>query len=237
MPDLRHRDLRQAVVDTCRRMNALGINQGTAGNVSARTADGFVISPSGIPYDAMSAGQVVEMDLDGGYYGEWLPSSEWRLHLDIYRAKPEAGAVIHTHATHATALSCLRRDIPAFHYMIAAAGGDTLRCADYATFGSAELSENMVKALEGRSACLLANHGVIGFGPELVKTVALLVEVETLCRQYVIANAMGDPVVLDAAEMERVIDLFKSYGKQGVEAEGSGTFASRMPVRRDRAGN
>ena len=237
MPDLRHRDLRQAVVDTCRRMNALGINQGTAGNVSARTADGFVLSPSGIPYDAMSAGQVVEMDLDGGYYGAWLPSSEWRLHRDIYRSRPEAGAVIHTHATYATALSCLRRDIPAFHYMIAAAGGDTLRCADYATFGSAELSENMVKALEGRSACLLANHGVIGFGPDLVKAVALLVEVETLCRQYVIANAMGDPVVLDAAEMDRVIDLFKAYGKQGAESKGSGTFASRMPVRRDRAGN
>ena len=233
MVEIRYRDLRQQVIETCRRMNALGINQGTAGNVSARTDDGFVISPSGIPYDELQPEQVVEMDLDGGYLGDWLPSSEWRLHLDVYRARPEAGAVIHTHATYAAALSCLRRDIPAFHYMIAAAGGETLRCAEYATFGSAELSANMMKAMEGRSACLLANHGVIGFGPTLPKAVALLVEVETLCRQYVIANAMGSPVVLDSAEMDRILGLFKTYGKQDAGAEDGGEFTARMPKRRD----
>ncbi len=233
MADIRYRDLRQQVIDTCRRMNALGINQGTAGNVSVRTADGFVISPSGIPYGELLPEQVVEMDLDGGYFGDWLPSSEWRLHLDVYRSRPEAGAVVHTHATYATALSCLRRDIPAFHYMIAAAGGESLRCAAYATFGSAELSANMMKAMEGRSACLLANHGVIGFGANLPKAVALLVEIETLCRQYVIANAMGNPVVLDSAEMSRILDLFKTYGKQDADAEDGDEFTARMPVRRD----
>ncbi|MEQ8967358.1 MAG: class II aldolase/adducin family protein [Azospirillaceae bacterium] len=227
--------LRKAVIAACREMNALGINQGTSGNVSARTADPerFVITPSGMPYDALSASDMVEMDLGGGYRGDRLPSSEWRMHLDIYRARPEAGAVVHTHAPYATALSCLRVDIPAFHYMIAVAGGTTIRCADYATFGTAELSRAMVAALEGRSACLLANHGMIAFGPTLAKALALAVEVETLARQYWMARQMGEPVILDDAEMQRVLARFKTYGKQADELAGTDAPAVEAPVRRD----
>jgi len=227
--------LRKAVIAACREMNALGINQGTSGNVSARSADPdrFVITPSGMPYDALSASDIVEMDLDGGYRGDRLPSSEWRMHLDIYRARPEAGAVVHTHAPYATALSCLRVDIPAFHYMIAVAGGTTIRCADYATFGTAALSRAMVAALEGRSACLLANHGMIAFGPTLAKALALAVEVETLSRQYWMARQMGEPVILDDAEMQRVLARFKTYGKQADELAGTDAPAVEAPVRRD----
>lgn len=203
---------RAEVIAACRRMNALGINQGTSGNISRRDGDGFLISASGVDYDAMELRHVVAVDMDGGYDGGIRPSSEWRMHRDILRANPQAGAVVHTHSTYATALSCLRIDIPAFHYMVAAAGGNSLRCADYATFGTAELSDNMLRALEGRRACLLANHGMICFGSTLDRALALAVEVETLCRQYFIARQAGEPVILDDAEMDRVLELFKGYG-------------------------
>ena len=193
-------------------MNALGINQGTSGNISARVETGFLITPSGVAYDEMALTEIVEMDLEGGHRGNIAPSSEWRMHLDIYRARPEAGAVVHTHPTFCTALACLHREIPAFHYMVAVAGGTSIRCADYATFGTQALSDNMLEALEGRSACLLANHGMICFGPELKKTLALAVEVETLARQYWHASQAGEPVLLSEAEMNRVLKRFKSYG-------------------------
>lgn len=122
MPKLKYLDLREAVIDTCLRMNAEGINQGTSGNVSVRTPEGFLMTASGIPYDKMRPEHIVEMDLDGGYVGDYLPSTEWRMHLDIFRERPEAGAVVHTHSIYATALSCLRKDIPPFHYMIGIAG-------------------------------------------------------------------------------------------------------------------
>lgn len=233
MPRPHHTKARQSVVAICRRMNALGINQGTSGNVSVRAGDGFLISPSGIPYDSLAPEQVVEMDLDGGYFGDWRPSSEWRLHTDIYASRPEAGAIVHTHSPHATALACLRQDVPAFHYMVAAAGGPTLRCAEYATFGTKELSVHMLKALEGRSACLLANHGAVAFGADLDAALALAVEVESLCRQYILARQLGTPVVLDPAEMTRILKLFESYGKQEGDGDLDAEARARLPVRRD----
>jgi len=231
MPTDRHNGLRQAVVDACRRMNAMGVNQGTVGNVSARIDGGFLISPTGVPYDRLEPGQIVTMDFAGGYVGDWLPSSEWRIHAAIYGARPEAGAVIHTHAPHATALSCLRLEIPAFHYMMAVTGGASLRCADYATYGTPELAAAMLKALEGRTACLLANHGVVGFGPTLDGALALVAEVENLCRQYILARQAGEPVILDPAEMDRVLAIFRNYGRQDVHEAPGGAIRRDQPVR------
>ncbi|AXS40025.1 class II aldolase/adducin family protein [Breoghania sp. L-A4] len=230
--------LRHAIIETCRAMNAAGLNQGTAGNVSARNEDGFFITPSGVPYAAMEPAQIVQMDLDGGYSGDMLPSSEWRMHLDIYREHEDAGAVVHVHSTHAAALSCLRHDIPPFHYMIAVTGGATLRCADYATFGTGELSEAMNRALEGRAACLLANHGQIAFGANLAKALWLAGEVEELCRQYTIAishaaAARRPLVILDDTEMETILEKFKTYGKQPEDFAPGEHAAFDVPVQRD----
>ncbi|MBX6320569.1 MAG: class II aldolase/adducin family protein [Rhodospirillaceae bacterium] len=233
MAKLEHLALRKEIIETCRRMNAAGINQGTSGNVSARIDRGFLITPSGIPYDEMTPEQIVEMDLDGGYRGDLLPSSEWRMHLDIMRTRPEAGAVIHTHAVHATALSTLRKGIPAFHYMIGVGGGTDIRCAEYATFGTEALSRNMLKALEGRTACLLANHGMICFAANLKKALWLATEVETLARQYWCACQAGDPVVLSEEEMRGVLARFKTYGKQAHELAEGEAPAVEAPVRRD----
>lgn len=227
----RHQRLRQAIVDACRRMNAMGVNQGTVGNISVRADGGFLISPTGVPYDRLEPAQIVEMNLDGGYVGDWLPSSEWRIHAAIYGARAQAGAVVHTHAPHATALSCLRRDVPAFHYMIAVTGGSSLRCADYATYGTPELAAAMLTALKGRTACLLANHGVVGFAPAIDGALALVAEVENLCRQYILARQAGEPVILDAVEMERVLDIFKSYGRQDATEAPGGAVRRDHPVK------
>lgn len=227
---MRHLALRRAVIATCREMNRLGINQGRSGNVSVRVPEGFLITGSGIAYDAMEPRHVVEMDLDGGYRGEVLPSSEWRMHLDLMRTRPDAQAVVHTHATYATALSCLRLGIPAFHYMVAVAGGPEIRCAGYATFGTEALSRQMLAAIEGRSAALLANHGVIVIGRSLGDALARAVEVETLAKQYWIARTLGAPVVLDEAEMARVLARFRCYGQQRRQNDPD---AIEMPVRRD----
>ena len=225
--------LRERIVAACRAIAASGLTHGTSGNVSARHGDGFLITPSGVPYDEMTPAGIVAMDLGGGYRGPLLPSSEWRLHLDIYRTRAEARAVVHVHSPHASALSCLRRDIPAFHYMIAVAGGSSIRCADYATFGTAELSAAMGRALAGRSACLLANHGQICFGPSLDRALSLAGEVESLCRQYWIARLGGDPVLLGEAEMTAVLARFRTYGRQADEIGEGEVPAVEAPVRRD----
>ncbi|MEM8822733.1 MAG: class II aldolase/adducin family protein [Pseudomonadota bacterium] len=206
--------MRQAIIDVCRAMNASGLNQGTSGNVSVRDGEGMLITPSGVPYDDTTLDMIVPVAMDGTVDGRWKPSSEWRMHLDIYRARPEAQAVVHVHSPYATALSCHRRGIGAFHYMIAVAGGADIRCADYATFGTQALSDAMLTALDGRSACLLANHGQIAFGPTLDKALWLATEVETLARQYILSRALGDPTVLGAAQMDEVIAAFRTYGKQ-----------------------
>ncbi len=235
MSKLKHHGLREKIIKTCLKMNEEGINQGTSGNVSARTAEGFLITASGIPYHKMKPHHVVEMDLDGGYRGEFLPSTEWRMHLDIFKHRKEAQAIVHTHSIYATALACLRKDIPPFHYMIGVGGGTTIRCSDYAEFGTQELSDTMLKALEGRSACLLANHGQIVFGPTLDKALWLAGEVETISHQYWASLQTGTPVILNETQMTTVLARFKSYGKQPGELGKNEAHAVYAPVRRDAA--
>jgi L-fuculose-phosphate aldolase len=200
-------------------MNIQGINQGSAGNISQRFEDGFLITPSGMSYDRLHAGDIVYVDMDGSSQDSPAPSSEWRMHRDIYANHAAAGAVLHAHSTFATVLSCLRLDIPAFHYMVAVAGGADIRCADYALFGSQALSDNMLAALTDRRACLLGTHGMICFHDNLDKALWLGVEVETLARQYWHARQAGEPVILSTAQMAEVLEKFKTYGKQsGCEA-------------------
>ena len=233
MSKLPHADLRKKIIRTCREMNRSGLNQGTSGNVSARTPEGFLITASGIPYDVMEQDHIVEMDLDAGYRGEYLPSTEWRMHMDIFKARPEAQAIVHTHSIHAAALACLRKDVPAFHYMIGVTGGISLRVSDYAEFGTQALSDTMLKALKDRTACLLANHGQIAFGPTLDKALWLAGEIETLCHQYWAACLAGEPVILSEADMKTVLARFKSYGKQAKDLVKGEALAVVAPTRRD----
>ena len=206
-------DLRREIIATALRMNALGINRGRSGNVSARIEGGFLVTPTGIAYDSTQPDDVVAMTLDGESRGSRLPSSEWRFHRDIYAARPEVGAIVHAHSPFATTLACLGRGIPAFHYMIAVAGGADIRCAPYATFGTQALSDHALRALAGRKACLLANHGMIGVGAALADALALAVEVEALAEQYWRALQIGEPKLLSEAEMAVVLAKFASYGQ------------------------
>jgi len=213
--------LRAAVVATAREMNALGINRGKSGNVSARwrgtELDGYLITPTGMPYADTTPEDIVAMALDAGAdagHGQRLPSSEWRFHRDIYRARDDVHAIVHTHAPFATSLACLHRVIPSFHYMVAIAGGKDIRCAPYATFGTQALSDHALAALEGRKACLLANHGMIAVGGSLAAALALAVEVETLAEMYWRALQVGEPVLLSDAEMDVVVEKFRSYGQR-----------------------
>ncbi len=214
MARLAHRRLRAELIATARRMNALGINQGKSGNLSHRVPGGFLVTPTGMDYEALKPGDIVAMRFDGSHDGARLPSSEWRFHRDILAARPEVHAVLHAHAVFATTLACLGRGIPAFHYMIAVAGGDSIRCAPYATFGTEALSRLALAALEGRKACLLANHGMIALGARLADALSLAVEVETLAAMYWRALQIGAPNLLDGAEMSRVVEKFGSYGQQ-----------------------
>ena len=208
------------VLHTARAMNASGINRGTSGNVSARRAQpsgdpaGFLITPTGMAYEDLDAKDIVAMGMDGSSLGSRKPSSEWRFHRDIYAARAEVGAVVHTHSSFATALACMGCDIPPFHYMIARFGGKDLRCAAYATFGTQELSDAALRALQGRSACLLAHHGMIACGRDLKQALALAVELETLCEQYWRVLQIGAPKLLSDEEMERVLEKFAGYGQQ-----------------------
>jgi L-fuculose-phosphate aldolase len=206
--------LRREVIETCRKMTAIGINQGTSGNVSVRFGDGLLITPSGMDYDALKPEDIVLVRADGSHAGRHKPSSEWRFHRDILVRRGEVGAVVHAHSLYATALAILGMEIPAVHYMIAAAGGNTIRCAPYATYGSQELSDHALAALEGRKACLLANHGVIATGPNLAKALWLAKEVEVLAQQYVLALQIGRPRILPEDEVDRVVKKFESYGPQ-----------------------
>jgi L-fuculose-phosphate aldolase len=206
--------LRGAVLATARAMNAAGLNRGTAGNVSARQADGFIVTPTGMDYDESIAEDMVFVGLDGRIEGRRKPSSEWRFHRDIYVARPEAGAIVHAHAPFATALACRNEPIPSFHYMVARFGGADIRCAAYATFGTQELSDAMIEALADRSACLMAHHGMVVFGADLKQALALAIEFEALCEQYWRVLALGPAGLLDADEMQRVIEKFRDYGRQ-----------------------
>jgi L-fuculose-phosphate aldolase len=211
-------ELRRQLIETACRMAPANLNRGSAGNLSVRTREnglgGYLITPSGMDYEVLVPEDIVFMRLDGTPDGRRKPSSEWRFHHDIYAARPDAGAILHAHSPFATSLACLRRDIPPFHYMIARFGGDTIRCADYATFGSQALSDNALTALRDRCACLLANHGLLVFGKTLAQLFALAVEFEALCEQYWRACQLGQPVLLDPDEMATVQAKFASYGQQ-----------------------
>lgn len=211
-------ELREKLISTaCRTLNC-GLNKGVAGNVSVRTEEngesGFLITPTGIPYASLVPEDIVFMRADGSPSGLRKPSSEWRFHRDVYAARPEAGAIVHAHSPFATSLACQRREIPAFHYMIARFGGDTVRCTQYATFGTAALSAAVLTAMEGRTACLLANHGMLVYGHSLDVAFDLAVELESLCEQYWRVCQLGEPVLLDADEMRTVLDKFAHYGQQ-----------------------
>ncbi|MGE0289421.1 MAG: class II aldolase/adducin family protein [Bradyrhizobium sp.] len=209
---MKDRDKRQSIIDACLRMNALGINQGTSGNISIRYGDGLLITPTSTPYETMRPEQIVHMGLDGSHDPAQRPSSEWRFHRDILKARPDVKAVVHAHPTYCTALAIMGMEIPPVHYMVACAGGDTIRCAPYATFGTQELSDHAVRALEGRLACLLAHHGMITTGPSLAKAMWLAVEVETLARQYHASLQLGKPPLLSKEEIEKVRVHMAGYG-------------------------
>ncbi|AMO37486.1 class II aldolase/adducin family protein [Thauera humireducens] len=211
--------LRSALLDTLRAMGNARLNVGTAGNASVRLPGAahatvrMLITPSGVPAERCRLEDMAVAEADGSYHGPLAPSSEWQLHRDIYAAFPAAGAVLHAHSPFATALACQRVEIPPFHYMIARFGGSTIRCAAYATFGTQALSDATVAALQDRSACLLANHGMVVFGRDLTHALALAIEFETLCEQYWRTLQLGAPVLLSAAEMAEVLERFRWYGK------------------------
>ncbi|MFM6979749.1 MAG: class II aldolase/adducin family protein [Methylophilaceae bacterium] len=207
--------MREALLALCQRLEQLGLHKGTSGNVSLRCEQGFWITPSGKDNAELQAEDMVLMDLAANCLSPGKPSSEWRFHRDIYQAKPEVQAVVHTHSMFATSLSCLRNDIPAFHYMIAVAGGDSIRCAPYALFGSQALSDHALQALQQRHACLLANHGMIATGRSAQHALSVALEVETLCEQYWRALQVGQPHILSDAEMQQVFEQFKGYGDWG----------------------
>lgn len=207
--------LRKQIIETAIAFNTSGLSVGTSGNLSVRTPQGYLITPTGIAYHQLKEIDIVEMDMQGNIIqGNLKPSSEWHFHQGIYQAREEINAIVHVHSDFATGIACTRQDIPAFHYMVAKAGGDSIRCAEYATFGSEALSENAVKALQGRDACLLANHGMIVLGEDLNSAYKLAEEVENIAKHYWISKQSGEPVLLDEKEMKLNIKKFKIYGKQ-----------------------
>lgn len=212
-----HEDaLRQTIIDHCQRMSAVGLAKGTSGNISARAGGRMLITPSAVAYEALRPEMIATIALDGSAIckGPCKPSSEWRFHHDILMARPEVGAVVHTHSAHATALSIIRRGIPPAHYMVALFGGSDVRCAGYALFGTQALSDHALEALQGRRACLLANHGAITLGRSVDEALALAVELETLAQHYVLSLQAGEPVLLSDPEMHEALRAFADY-RQG----------------------
>jgi L-fuculose-phosphate aldolase len=205
--------LRMAAVEALRRLDALGMNRGSTGNLSLRLGDGMLITPTGMGADELRPQDLVWLGWDGTLKGDWQPSSEWHFHQAIYAARPDLHAVLHTHSAHATALACLRRGLPAFHYMVAVAGGDSVPCVPYHLFGTEALSQAVAGAMQGRDACLMANHGLVAAGATLGQAMKVLLEVEALCGIYLQALAVGEPVLLTSDEMATVIERFRSYGK------------------------
>lgn len=220
--------LRAEIVARCRELNASGINQGTSGNISARYDERMLISPSATPYDDMTPEMIASVALDddsGAYEGPLKPSTEWRFHQMLFRDRADAAAVVHAHPTYCTTLAIARKDIPACHYMIAAFGGNTVRCAGYDTFGSVGLSELAIKAMKDRTACLLANHGMISIGESLGKAMWRAIELEAIAKQYYLSLAIGGPVLLSDAEIDETHKGFSGYGLQ--ESEGKKKTAQR----------
>jgi L-fuculose-phosphate aldolase len=206
------RALREEMVAYGLKLTPSGLSQGTSGNLSVRFEGGFMVTPSGMPYGEIAPEDIVFVDMDGRYDHPRRPSSEWRFHRDIYVARPDVGAVVHAHPPYSTALAICRTDIPAIHYMIAVSGGDSIRCCDYYTYGTQELSDAVVRALEGRMACLMANHGMIATGANMEQAMWRAVEVETLARQYTLALQAGKPVMLTDDEVAQSLEKFGNYG-------------------------
>ena len=208
---------REEIIKFAQKLNSTNLSPLRSGNISLKAhnnneEEGFLITPSGKKYDSLKADDIVFVSLEGKYDEKGLqPSSEWRFHKDIYLNKTDAKAVVHAHSPHATAVSAHNKDIPAFHYMIALAGGNNIKCAKYATFGTQELSNNIIEALENRKACLMSNHGQVAFGYNLKQAFELAQEVENICQQYIIALKLGEPKILSFAEMEKILDKVKNY--------------------------
>ena len=212
---MQHQELREEIVIVAQAFNTMGLSVGTSGNLSALIDGGFLITPTGVVYKDLKPEDVVELDTEGiAVSGLLRPSSEWRFHRDIYLARIEVNAIVHIHSPYATAIACTRQAIPPVHYMIAIAGGDSIRCAEYATFATEQLSKNALKALKDRKACLLANHGLIALGETIQDAFRIAQEVEELAKQYYLSKQVGEPVLLDEEEMEMNIEKFKTYGKQ-----------------------
>jgi L-fuculose-phosphate aldolase len=212
MANTSEHDLRREIVGAVARLEAIGFNHGSSGNVSCRLGERVLITPTGANSANLTPGKLVVFDLEGGVEGDGVPSSEWQMHAAIFKARSAAQAVVHTHADACVALSCLREALPPFHYMIAGFGGNDVRCARYEAFGSEALAMAAVEALEGRSACLLANHGMIAFATSVTQAVGQTIKLETLVRQYLMARQAGAPVLLSDAEMELVRERYRHYG-------------------------
>jgi len=222
--------IRAEMIATCQRMNSAELNVGSAGNLSVRVDGGFLITPSGIAYEGMVPEQIVEMDMEGRYYGDFIPSSEWRFHYDILKARPDVDVVLHSHATHSSILACCRRDIPAIHYMVAVSGGSIIKCSGYAPFGTQDLSREALDALGPRNACLLGNHGVVAVGKTLNEAFGVLSEVENLARIYIGTLMLGGGTLLSEPQMDVVLQRFKTYGKQPAEIDPSITERVEPPL-------
>lgn len=211
---------RELVVDVVRRLEGMGFNHGNSGNVSVRFKNGFLITPTGANAGNLIPDRLVKLNGKEEVIGKGIPSSEWQMHAEILKAFPDAHAVVHTHADACVALSCLRKPLPAFHYMVAAFGGNDVRCADYETYGTAELARSAVNALKGRTACLLANHGMIAIGKNLETASNTTVKLETLARQYLLCLQGGQPVLLPDQEMQIVLERYNSYGIASIDPVG-----------------
>lgn len=208
-------DARQQLVDAMRALDARGLNRGTSGNLSVRFDSGMLVTPSGVTPDRLVPEQMVFIDGDGSVApGAARPSSEWQMHLGLYRRRADAQAIVHCHARHSTILACAHREIPPLHYMVAVSGGTSVPVAPYATFGSEELAEGVARTLDGRLACLMANHGLIALGPGLATAMAIAEEIEEQAAVYCGTLAIGGPKLLDPAEMDRIIEAFKKYGQR-----------------------
>ena len=225
--------LRQALVAACRELTRRGLTYGTSGNISIRRdAQGFFISPTGSVYEELETEDIALLDVTGRWFGRRRPSSEWRFHRDIFKVRADVGAIVHTHSRYATALACTGRGIPAFHYMVAVTGGTEIRCAPYRTFGTQELSDVALAAIDGRNACLLGNHGVIALGVDVNAALTLAGEVENLAAQYTAALALGDVRILDQSEMLRMVEKFRTYGKPDAVDPGLEHAGRELPKQR-----
>jgi L-fuculose-phosphate aldolase len=214
---MKNLDQRNQIIEYSLKLNSTNLSPLRSGNISVRVKeddkDGYLITPSGKKYDSLKEDDIVFVSNDGNHETNLKPSSEWRFHKDIYLNKTDAKAVVHAHSPHATAVSAHNKDIPAFHYMIALAGGDNIKCAKYATFGTQELSDNIIEALENRKACLMSNHGQVAYGDNLNSAFELAEEVENICHQYINAIKLGEPKILSSSEMDVILEKVKNYKK------------------------